>query len=159
MNVDSLNRWLTLGANIGVLVGIFLLIAELNQNSTLMRAQIFNERASQGMYEFMTVAESPELSDITSLLVESGFPEDLSAWSELTRIQKSQYRWYLRSERFRIANLLYQQTLGILEYDPGPVQAGHAIIRRYDAVGGYGGYERLERLVSEVEKLHQDAGL
>ena len=34
MKAAKLNRWLTLGANLGVLVGIFLLIAELNQNST-----------------------------------------------------------------------------------------------------------------------------
>ena len=42
MKPDNLNKWLTLGANVGVLIGIILLVAELNQNSTLMRAQIFN---------------------------------------------------------------------------------------------------------------------
>jgi len=33
MNSDRLNRWITLAANIGVLVGIFLLIVELQQNT------------------------------------------------------------------------------------------------------------------------------
>jgi hypothetical protein len=43
MDSDRINRWLTLGANVGVLVGIILLVLELNQNSVLMRAQIFND--------------------------------------------------------------------------------------------------------------------
>ena len=33
MNVDNANRWLTLAANVGVLVGIAFLIVEINQNT------------------------------------------------------------------------------------------------------------------------------
>lgn len=43
MRADSVNRWLTLGANFGVLIGIIVLLTELNQNSTMMRAQTRNE--------------------------------------------------------------------------------------------------------------------
>ena len=75
MKADAVNRWLTLGANFGVLVGIILLIAELNQNSVLMRGQIFNERAGQGIDLFMSVAESPELSDIIGVEFGSDTPE------------------------------------------------------------------------------------
>lgn len=39
MDSDKLNRWLTLGANLGVLVGIILLVIELNQSRDMMRAQ------------------------------------------------------------------------------------------------------------------------
>ena len=45
MDSDRLNRWLTLGANLGVLVGIILILIELNQNADLMRAQMTNARA------------------------------------------------------------------------------------------------------------------
>ena len=45
MDSDKLNRWLTLGANIGVLIGIILLIVELDQNRDMMRAQTRNELA------------------------------------------------------------------------------------------------------------------
>lgn len=38
MDAEKVNRWLTLGANLGVLVGIVLILTELNQNSELMRA-------------------------------------------------------------------------------------------------------------------------
>jgi len=42
---DRLNRWLTLVANVGVLVGIFLLIIEIAQNNELMQAQIEQSRS------------------------------------------------------------------------------------------------------------------
>lgn len=48
MDSDRLNKWLTLGANVGVLIGIILLVIELNQNRDMMRshlkAQGFNSR-------------------------------------------------------------------------------------------------------------------
>ena len=44
MDADRLNRWLSLGANVGVLVGIVLILTELNQNADLMRAQMTQAR-------------------------------------------------------------------------------------------------------------------
>lgn len=44
MDAGKVNRWLTLGANLGVLVGIFLILIELNQNADLMRAQMTQAR-------------------------------------------------------------------------------------------------------------------
>ena len=46
MDSDRLNRWLTLGANLGVLVGIVLLLLELDQNRKLMRAKTRDHIAS-----------------------------------------------------------------------------------------------------------------
>jgi|GEM_PF-1143103 len=40
MKSESINQWVTLGANIGVLLGILLLAYELNQNNDLLEAQI-----------------------------------------------------------------------------------------------------------------------
>ena len=39
MKTETINQYLTLGANIGVIVGIFLLAFELNQNNELLTAQ------------------------------------------------------------------------------------------------------------------------
>ena len=39
MNTDTVNRWLTLGANIGVLIGIIFLAFELQQNNELLQSQ------------------------------------------------------------------------------------------------------------------------
>ena len=49
MKGDVLNRWLTLGANIGVLIGIILILVELNQNADLMRAQMTQARGENIM--------------------------------------------------------------------------------------------------------------
>lgn len=40
MDVDQLNNWITLGANIGILVGLILVGFQIRQNSALVRAQI-----------------------------------------------------------------------------------------------------------------------
>lgn len=39
MSFDNLNKWMTLGANIGVLAGIVFLALEIRQNSQMMEAQ------------------------------------------------------------------------------------------------------------------------
>ena len=44
MKTGTINQWVTLGANIGVLLGILLLAYELNQNNQLMEAEArFNQ--------------------------------------------------------------------------------------------------------------------
>ena len=161
MKPDNLNKWLTLGANVGVLIGIILLVAELNQNSTLMRAQIFNDRANQGIAQFITIAESTELSELDGRLRQSGFPDNAAAFSELTPTQKNQYYWLTRADRYRVENLLYQQLLGLLENDLGPVFSGRLLIRKYDAMNEDVYFEervlvidKLRRLVAEVEEMH-----
>lgn len=64
MGSDRLNRWLTLGANVGVVIGIILLIVELNQNREMMRAEIRNEVA-RGLVDVLAQASNnPELADI-----------------------------------------------------------------------------------------------
>lgn len=41
---DRLNRWLTLGANLGVVLGLIILIVEVQQNATLTRADMKSRR-------------------------------------------------------------------------------------------------------------------
>ena len=152
MDTDRLNRWLTLIANIGVLIGIFLLVVELRQNATMMEAQIWNDRTSQGIDLFMGVAESSELSEIDLILREGNFPDDPSVLESLTPIQRRQYYWFLRAQRFRVENMLAQQQLGLIyAEDPGPVNAGKAVLqwlREYDENALT---DRLEKLIDEAE--------
>ncbi len=75
-----MNRWLTLGANIGVLVGIILLIVELGQNRDMMRAQIRNELA-RGVSDFLpSIIDNREFADA---LARAGAGEPLTATEEL----------------------------------------------------------------------------
>ena len=49
MNYTRLNDWLALLANVGVVIGLVLLIFEIRQNSEMMRAQITQSRAEASM--------------------------------------------------------------------------------------------------------------
>ena len=152
MREDRVNRWLTLGANFGVLVGIILLLVELEQNATVMKAQISSERAGQAIDIFMAVAESQELSAIDATLQASGFPEKAAAISELNPGQKQQYYAYLMAERIRIENVLFQQTLGVL-FNSDYLVSAQELLPKLKALGVNGRSGRLEYLMSEVEKL------
>jgi hypothetical protein len=63
MDADRLNRWLTLGANLGVLVGILLLIIELDQNRESIRGQTRNDLAEGAISVISLAVENPHLAD------------------------------------------------------------------------------------------------
>ena len=75
MDSDRLNRWLTLGANVGVLVGIILLVFELSQNQEMMRAQTRNEISRAEMDLLALTAGDRDLSEI---IVRANAGEELS---------------------------------------------------------------------------------
>lgn len=59
--IDRLNRWLTLGANLGVLLGLIILIIEVRQNATLTRAQM-ETRRNDLLAEIELSLASPEVA-------------------------------------------------------------------------------------------------
>lgn len=64
MKNENLHRWLTLAANLGVLVGIVLVALELRQNLTAVQAQTRHE-VSAGFVDFMrSLSENAELASI-----------------------------------------------------------------------------------------------
>jgi hypothetical protein len=79
LNSDRLNRWITLGANIGVLIGIMLLVVELTQNHEMMRAQIRNDISQQLSNRLSMLASNQQLANL-KLRAESG--EELTAEEE-----------------------------------------------------------------------------
>ncbi len=58
MNADNVNKWLTLSANIGVVIGLVLLIVEIGQNTEMMRAQINQSRTDTAISEQQAVFNS-----------------------------------------------------------------------------------------------------
>ena len=64
MESDKVNRWLTLGANIGVLIGIILLIVELDQNREMIRAQTRNDISQQLANRLLTVAGNSQMASL-----------------------------------------------------------------------------------------------
>jgi len=61
---DRLTRWITIGANLAVLAGLLLLIAELAQNREMMRAQIRHELAMGIVDLLQTPANNDQLADV-----------------------------------------------------------------------------------------------
>jgi len=84
MNTEKLNRWLALGANVGVLIGLILLVYEVRQNSALMQAQISMERTNTNMQILADFANGGDLIPIDVKLREQvdGFPgiNDDGSW-------------------------------------------------------------------------------
>ena len=71
MNLDNLNKWLTLGANLGVLVGIFALVIELQHSSRLAQVNAYQTRNSEIVNASVELALSQELSDLCPQTVRS----------------------------------------------------------------------------------------
>jgi hypothetical protein len=64
MNPEKFNKWLTFGANLAVLIGIGLVILELQQNREMIRAQTRSE-ISAGITELLSdVAGDPQLASL-----------------------------------------------------------------------------------------------
>jgi len=64
VDATKLARWISLGANVGVLAGIILLVVELNQNREMMRAQIRHELAMGIVDLLQTPASNEQLAGV-----------------------------------------------------------------------------------------------
>ncbi len=116
MNNDRLNRWLSLGANIGVLIGLILLVYEVRQNSELMRAQISMERTNTNMQILADFANGGDLIPIDVKLQEQieGFPGALG-WSEiLTPEEKRRYEFWMYVRLTELNNDWFQCAEGLV---------------------------------------------
>ena len=103
---DRLNHWLTLGANLGVLVGIILLIMELDQNREMMRAQVRHDIASQTIDELRALASDAVL---TNIIIRQNSGEELSEAEEL-QARTHRYAAFRTWE-----NLNFQYRLGLFD--------------------------------------------
>ena len=105
MDSDRLNRWLTLGANIAVLVGIFFLAAEISQNTDMMRTQINQSRAELSMNEAEALYNSEHLPEILVKLRQG---------EEITPVERERYNHFLRGLHRNLDNQLRQHREGFL---------------------------------------------
>lgn len=64
MKNDRLAGWLTLGANLAVLIGIVLIVVELDQNRDSMRAQTRNDLSTSIVQLMSMIASDGELASI-----------------------------------------------------------------------------------------------
>ena len=100
MNADSLNKWLTLGANLGVLVGISLVAFEINQATVTTRAEMISSHQDRWVAmdlswqsEDLAAAwakamESPDELTLTEMVQLNGF-----MWSYIDHIGTNRVLW------------------------------------------------------------------
>ena len=65
MDLDRLNKWLTLVANFGVLVGIIFLILELSQNTQALRANAIQNSTDLARQQVMMFSQDADVVRIT----------------------------------------------------------------------------------------------
>jgi len=111
---------LTLGANIAVLLGILLLVFELQQNRDMMLAQTRNEISSKLIDMQMTVASNPQMAD---MLIRARTGEELTP-GERFQFQNRNVAMYKYWE-----NVQYQYRLGL--YDENEYKAQRDAWRNY----------------------------
>lgn len=114
---DKLNSWLTLGANIGVLVGLLLLVIELNQNSDVVRAQIHQARSDNFESFSVELANSELLLPALEKFRAAGGARDLTSLQQLTPEELQRVRYYHRGRIMGYDNLYFQYKSGFVEED------------------------------------------
>ena len=114
---DQVNSWLSLGANLGVLIGLILLIVELDQNSDLVRAQIHQARSDNFESFMVQKADTEFLQPALIKFRAAGGLRDLSALEELDLLEIERIRDYYRGRIMGYDNLFYQYRNGFLDED------------------------------------------
>ena len=115
MNADNVNRWLTLGANIGVVLGLILLLIELDQNSDLVRAQIHQARSDAAVVRLEDQADTEYLAPILNKIQLLGGFRNLSSTDDLTPEELHRLRLFMQSRHADYDNLFYQYQQGYLD--------------------------------------------
>lgn len=107
MNTDRVNDWLSLLTNVGVLIGIVLLILELNQNTELARAEMHAVRAEAKAERQMNLANSGEISRIAQTAFAAGFPENPEGLAALTDEDRFRFAGFLEGFKEAVGNWHY----------------------------------------------------
>ena len=105
MNLDKFNEWLTLIANLGVLIGIFVVAVELQQTQIQMQGESSTMRAEMARQN-------------NALGLELGlrdFTDKIENGEEHTPEEINKIRTYFNSMLRYYENLHYQKEIGILD--------------------------------------------
>lgn len=93
--VDKLNTWLSVLANLGVVVGIFFLIVEIRQNTEALRAETHLAMFQGAQQELFVTVEHP---DLVAIVADAGTPatfEDMARMDSFlaAAMNARQYAW------------------------------------------------------------------
>ena len=105
MDADSVNKWLTLSANIGVVIGLVLLTIEIGQNTEMMRAQINQSRTDTALAEQQATYNSDHMPAILAKVIKG---------EEISDEENIRYATYFRAFNRNQDNNLWQYNQGYL---------------------------------------------
>jgi len=124
MDSDKLNQWMSLGASIGVFIGLVFLVLELKQANDLAEASAYRSRGEEIQASLQSTALS---SDFAEILV----TVDTEGISALSAVESKRYQSWLQAGIFRMQNQFNDYRLGYL--DDNSYRAMLAVAaRRYD---------------------------
>ncbi|MEJ2330124.1 MAG: hypothetical protein P8Z33_09710 [Gammaproteobacteria bacterium] len=115
MTAEEINRWLSTLTNVGVLIGVVLLVIELDQNAELTRAEIHSIRAQASAERQMNLANSGEISRIFQKAFAAGFPAHPAALDVLTDEDRFRARLFIGGMKEAVANWHFQCQRGMLD--------------------------------------------
>ena len=115
MIAEKTNKWLTLLANVGVVIGLALLIFEIRQNGELVRAQIHQARSDEWVSARQDLADSEYILPAWEKFVDAGAPGDPSALTTLGPIEAARVYRYMQSRAGDYDNLYFQYRQGYLD--------------------------------------------
>jgi len=115
MDTNKVNKWLSLLANVGVVIGLALLIFEIRQNSDLVRIQIHQARSDAWVAERQDLADSEFLLPALEKLRAAGGRADISALDVLDPLEAARVYRYMQSRAGDYDNLYYQYRQGYLD--------------------------------------------
>jgi hypothetical protein len=107
MNLEKLNQWLSLLANLGVLVGLVFLIVELNQSNRIAAYSAESARRTQFLDMNASRIENPEI--IAKLMNPDPELNDIE-WVQALYTARQQTNTWLDAEHAVINGLLSEQT-------------------------------------------------
>ena len=103
MDVDKMNPWLTLVANVGVVGGLIFLGVEIQQNTNAVRASALQESTNVARQQLLTIASDPDISRISN-----------ADYEQLSDNEKLRRLAFARSFWLGMHNLFRQWEMGVL---------------------------------------------
>ena len=161
MKMSELNDWLILVANIGVIIGLGLLVYEIRQNSELVKAEIHSIRSEGKANRQMDLANNGVASTIIAKAVENGFPNDPGYRDSLTPEEQMRLGQMFTAIAEVTSNWHVQCQLDLLMDETcADIQRKQILwlMPRLRATGG-SLYLMTPGFVSEVQRVMTEAGL
>ena len=107
MDTDRLNRWIALGANLAVLVGVIALVVELSTNTAAIQAASVQESENSSREYLLNIALDEDLSRIR----QTGGVN----YAELSESEAFRFRLQSRGNWLFYQNTWIQRELGVLD--------------------------------------------